>query len=80
MLNGVGFLLILGCVFGSFLMSGGKMAVIFEALPHELLAIVGAAIGAFVVGNSSRPSRTLARASYARLRARAGRTATFATY
>ena len=52
MLNGVGFLLILGCVFGSFLMSGGKMAVIFEALPHELLAIVGAAIGAFVVGNS----------------------------
>jgi chemotaxis protein MotA len=52
MLNGVGFLLILGCVFGSFLMSGGKMAVIFEALPHEMLAIGGAAIGAFVVGNS----------------------------
>jgi chemotaxis protein MotA len=52
MLNGVGFLLILGCVFGSFLMSGGKMAVILEALPHELMAIVGAAIGAFVVGNS----------------------------
>ncbi|WP_277969588.1 flagellar motor stator protein MotA [Sphingomonas echinoides] len=52
MFNGVGFLLILGCVFGSFLMSGGKMAVILEALPHELLAIVGAAIGAFIVGNS----------------------------
>ena len=52
MANGVGFLLILGCVFGSFLMSGGKMAVIFEALPHELMAIGGAAIGAFVVGNS----------------------------
>ncbi len=52
MLNGVGFLLILGCVFGSFLMSGGKMAVIFEALPHEMLAIGGAAIGAFIVGNS----------------------------
>ncbi len=52
MLNGVGFLLILGCVFGSFLMSGGKMAVIIEALPHEMLAIGGAAIGAFVVGNT----------------------------
>ncbi len=52
MLNGVGFLVILGCVFGSFLMSGGKMAVILEALPHELMAIVGAAIGAFIVGNS----------------------------
>lgn len=52
MLNGVGFLLILGCVFGSFLLSGGKLEVIFEALPHELMAIVGAAIGAFIVGNS----------------------------
>lgn len=52
MLNGVGFLLILGCVFGSFLLSGGKMEVIFHALPHEMMAIGGAAIGAFVVGNS----------------------------
>ena len=31
MLNGVGFLLILGCVFGSFLMSGGKLEIILEA-------------------------------------------------
>jgi chemotaxis protein MotA len=52
MMNGVGFLLILGCVFGSFLMSGGKMEVIFHALPHEMMAIGGAAIGSFVVGNS----------------------------
>jgi len=52
MVNGVGFLLILGCVFGSFLMSGGKMEVIFHALPHEMLAIGGAAIGAFIVSNS----------------------------
>ncbi len=52
MLNGVGFLLILGCVFGSFLLAGGKMAVILEALPHELMAIGGAAIGSFIVGNS----------------------------
>ena len=43
MANGVGFLLILGCVFGSFLMSGGKLEVIFHALPHELMAIGGAA-------------------------------------
>jgi chemotaxis protein MotA len=52
MLNGVGFLLILGCVFGSFLMSGGKLEIILEALPHEMMAIVGAAIGAFIVSNS----------------------------
>ncbi|MFM9977347.1 MAG: flagellar motor stator protein MotA [Sphingomonadaceae bacterium] len=52
MLNGVGFLLILGCVFGSFLMAGGKMDVILHALPHEMMAIGGASIGAFVVSNS----------------------------
>ena len=52
MLNGIGFLLILGCVFGSFLISGGKMEIILHALPHELLAILGASIGAFIVSNS----------------------------
>ena len=51
MLNGVGFLLILGCVFGSFLLSGGKMEIILHALPHEMMAIVGASIGAFLVSN-----------------------------
>lgn len=51
MLNGVGFLLILGCVFGSFLWSGGKMEIILHALPHEMMAIVGAATGAFIVSN-----------------------------
>lgn len=52
MLNGVGFLIILGCVFGSFIMAGGKMDIILHALPHEMMAIVGAAVGAFLVSNS----------------------------
>ena len=52
MLNGVGFIIILGCVFGSFIMAGGKMDIVLHALPHELMAIGGAAIGAFIVGNS----------------------------
>lgn len=52
MLNGVGFIIILGCVFGSFIMGGGKMGIILEALPHELMAIGGAAVGAFIVSNS----------------------------
>jgi len=52
MINGVGFLIILGCVFGSYIMAGGKMDVILHALPHELMAIGGASIGAFIVGNS----------------------------
>jgi len=52
MLIGVGFLIILGCVFGSFMISGGKFEIILHALPHELMAIGGASIGAFVVSNS----------------------------
>lgn len=52
MLNGIGFVLILACVFGSFVMAGGKMEVILHALPHEMMAIGGAAIGAFLVSNS----------------------------
>jgi chemotaxis protein MotA len=52
MLNGVGFIIILVCVFGSFLISGGKMDIVLHALPHEMMAIGGAAIGAFIVANS----------------------------
>ncbi|KPH62801.1 flagellar motor stator protein MotA [Novosphingobium aerophilum] len=52
MLNAIGLVVILLCVFGSFLMSGGNIMVIFHALPHEMLAIAGAAVGAFILGNS----------------------------
>lgn len=52
MLNAVGFLIILGCVFGSFVISGGKFDIILHALPHEMMAIMGASIGAFIVANS----------------------------
>jgi chemotaxis protein MotA len=52
MINGIGFLIILGCVFGSFIMAGGNMEIVLHALPHEFMAIGGAAIGSFLVGNS----------------------------
>ncbi|HEU0066190.1 MAG TPA: flagellar motor stator protein MotA [Sphingomonas sp.] len=52
MLNAVGLIVILACVFGSFIWSGGKMDIVLHALPHEMLAIGGAAIGAFIVSNS----------------------------
>ncbi|MBT0670558.1 flagellar motor stator protein MotA [Novosphingobium profundi] len=52
MLNAIGLAIILVCVFGSFLMSGGKIAVVLHALPHEMMAIAGAAVGAFLVSNS----------------------------
>ncbi|HEX7852864.1 MAG TPA: flagellar motor stator protein MotA [Sphingobium sp.] len=52
MLNGIGIIVILVCVFGSFLISGGNIGVILHALPHEMMAIGGAAVGAFILGNS----------------------------
>jgi chemotaxis protein MotA len=52
MLNGIAIVIILVCVFGSFLISGGNLTVILHALPHEMMAIAGAAIGAFILGNS----------------------------
>ncbi len=39
-------------MFGSYLMSGGKLDVIIEAAPHELMAIGGAGVAAFMISNS----------------------------
>jgi len=52
MLNGIGVVIILVCVFGSFIMSGGSLPVILHALPHELMAIGGAAVGSFILANN----------------------------
>ncbi len=46
------FVLLLGCVFGSYIVSGGSFDVLVEALPFELWTIGGAALAAFVMGNS----------------------------
>jgi chemotaxis protein MotA len=58
-LSGFFFMLQLGgivvlfvCVFGGYLMTGGSLGVIFEALPHEILTILGAAIAAMVIAGS----------------------------
>ncbi|MFI4976184.1 MAG: flagellar motor stator protein MotA [Caulobacterales bacterium] len=48
----IGIVLLFALVFGSFLISGGNMAVIMEALPHEMMCIAGAAIAAFLISNS----------------------------
>jgi len=45
----VGWLVVLLCVIGSFVGIGGHLAALLQ--PFELLAIFGAAVGAFVVGN-----------------------------
>ncbi|OYX36421.1 MAG: flagellar motor stator protein MotA [Caulobacterales bacterium 32-69-10] len=48
----IGIVLLFGLVFGSFLMSGGSMGVILHAAPHELMAILGAGVAAFMISNS----------------------------
>ncbi len=49
-LGGLGFLL--ACVFGSYIMSGGSLEPLIEAMPFELLTIGGAALGTFIMSNS----------------------------
>jgi chemotaxis protein MotA len=46
------FVLLLGCVFGSYLVSGGSLDVLIEAVPFEMWTIGGAAIAAFIMANS----------------------------
>ena len=47
-----GLVFLLACVFGGYVLAGGKFDIILHALPHEMLTIGGAAIGAFVMANS----------------------------
>jgi chemotaxis protein MotA len=49
-LGGIGVLF--ACVFGGYIMSGGSLGVVLEALPHEMLTILGAAIAALLIGGS----------------------------
>jgi chemotaxis protein MotA len=46
------FAFLLACVFGSYVVSGGSVEVLVEALPFELWTIGGAAVGAFLMANS----------------------------
>ena len=48
----IGIVLLFGLVFGSYIISGGKMEVILHSLPHEMMAIGGAGIAAFLISNS----------------------------
>ena len=48
----IGIVLLFALVFGSYLISGGNLGVILHALPHEMMAIGGAGVAAFLIGNS----------------------------
>jgi chemotaxis protein MotA len=51
MIGVVGVFIVFAMVFGGYAIAGGKMGIIFHALPFELMIIFGAAIGAVVIGN-----------------------------
>ncbi len=48
----IGIVMLFGMVFGSYLLHGGKMDVIMYTLPYEMMAIMGAAVAAFLISNS----------------------------
>ena len=50
----IGYVVCLGCIFGSYAIHGGNMGVIIHALPIEMMAIGGGAIGAFLVNNQPK--------------------------
>lgn len=47
----IGIVFTLICVFGGYMLAGGKLGIIMHALPFEMMMIAGAAIGAFICGN-----------------------------
>lgn len=47
----IGFVVVLGCVFGGYWLAGGHLEVVLHALPHELLVIGGAGVGAFLISS-----------------------------
>ncbi|WP_425991711.1 flagellar motor stator protein MotA [Brevundimonas sp. TWP2-3-2] len=48
----IGIVMLFGMVFGSYALAGGKFDVIIHAAPHELMAIGGSAVAAFLISNS----------------------------
>jgi chemotaxis protein MotA len=52
MLTVGGLVFLLACVFGSFAASGGAIGPLVASMPFELLTILGAAIGTFIMANS----------------------------
>lgn len=50
MLRMAGFGIMIVCIFGGFVMAGGKLLALWQ--PPEIIIILGAAVGAFIVSNS----------------------------
>jgi len=51
MFGAIGIVVVIVMVFGGFMLAGGKMEPILQALPFEMIMIGGAAVGAFLISN-----------------------------
>jgi len=59
MFAGIGLVILLLMVFGGFALTGGDLEPVLHAIPHEMLIIGGAAVGAIVTGNSMKELKQL---------------------
>jgi chemotaxis protein MotA len=55
----IGIVVLFVMVFGGFAITGGALGPVMEAIPHELLIICGAAIGAVITGNDMHGIKAL---------------------
>jgi len=59
MFPAIGFIVLIAMVFGGFALTGGALGPVMHALPHEMLIIGGAALGALIIGNSGKELKGL---------------------
>lgn len=59
MFAAIGIVILLTLVFGGFAITGGDLGPVMHAVPHEMLIIGGAAVGATVAGNSMHELKAL---------------------
>eukprot|EP01037_Dinobryon_pediforme_P022710 gene22710-23947_t len=59
MFPAIGLVVLLVMIFGGFAITGGALGPVMEAIPHELLIIGGAAVGALIIGNSMKELKAL---------------------
>jgi chemotaxis protein MotA len=56
----IGVIVVFVMMFGGFMFAGGNFDVILKSLPAEMMMIMGAAMGAFLIGNSGKTIATTA--------------------
>jgi chemotaxis protein MotA len=58
----IGYVVVMIAVFGGYALAGGNFGILIKAAPIEMFIICGAAIGAFLVGNSTKSVKAVVKA------------------